>query len=300
MDTPTDEFRIILVPLDGSELAERALLVAEPIARETGSALLLLHVIPATTWAFAVPTGLTPIERYQELLDEEDRAARDYLHHLADTRRERGLTIQTLAPRGDPASAILELQPPADLIVMTTHGRTGLARFAMGSVADRVVRSRVVPGGRAPVLLVRSLGEDRHQARLERALVPLDGSSRAEFALDMLVRLAGRVVSHALLVRVVDPQLRADEAAEAQRYLDHVRAGLAQRLTGRTCTVGTVVLHGKAADQIAERSEHKCDLVIMATHGHTGAARWAHGSVADRVLRGLRVPLLLVRPPLSY
>lgn len=152
MSTSTTAFPTILVPLDGSELAERALPVAEHLARATDSPLLLVQVIPVTTWAFGAPGGWVPSERYQELLDSEDRAARHYLSHTMERLQSAGLQARTLSLRGEPASTLIDLEPGTQvgLVVMATHGRTGLARFALGSIADRVARE-----GRAPVLLVR-------------------------------------------------------------------------------------------------------------------------------------------------
>jgi nucleotide-binding universal stress UspA family protein len=285
----------MLVPLDGSELAERALPIAAHLARATGSALVLVQVLPLTTWAFAVPGSQATYDQtvpYYEIIDDEDRATRSYLSQVADKVRGSDLVVQTLAVRGDPAGTLIDLEPQvqAGLVVMASHGRTGLSRFALGSVADRVARH-----GYAPVLVVRPFGESQPGVQLADALVPLDGSPLAERALDIVAGLAEHVISRVTLARVVNPERHAGETDEAERSLEEARARLQEQLDGRACAIEITILYGKPADQIIQRSERACDLVIMATHGRTGATRWAFGSVADRVLRGIRVPLLLVR-----
>jgi nucleotide-binding universal stress UspA family protein len=294
MVTSEGGLRTILVPLDGSELAEEALPVARQLAGAMGSQLLLARVTPLMPWAVGFPStaGYTSPEVYQRLLDEEDQATKDYLEHLAREAGAAGITTRTISERGDATSTLLDVlaRERPDLVVMTTHGRSGLRRFALGSIADRLVRS-----GAAPVLLLRSFEEKTDVRRLERALVPLDGSPLAEEALAMAVRLAGPVVRHIKLVRAVIPQL-ISETPEAQAYLDGVRQRLTEQLAGRSCVVEQRVVAGQAAEMIVAESEQDCDFILMATHGLGGARRWAFGSIMDRVLHAARVPLLVVRP----
>jgi nucleotide-binding universal stress UspA family protein len=172
---------------------------------------------------------------------------------------------------------------------MATHGRTGMARFALGSVADRVARF-----GRTPVLMVRPFGDAGQAGHLERALVPLDGSTVSSQALNIVLQLAGTVIRQARLVSVVDPDQPSGATNDAQRMLGEAQALLLLDLEGRECAVDTAILYGKVADQIVERSRQDCDVVIMGTHGLVGIDRWAYGSMADRVLHGIDVPLLLV------
>jgi nucleotide-binding universal stress UspA family protein len=286
--------RNVLVPLDGSELAERALAVATRVAKATNSGIVLAQVIPVATWAFAIPDGLTSAEHYDQLLSAEDRTTQHYLSDVAERLQREGLVARTRLVRGDPGTKLVDLEGElrVGMVVMATHGRTGVARFALGSVADRVART-----GHVPVLLVRPFGEDERNARLERALVPLDGSEVAEAGLTMAAQLAGPLWKHVLLARVVDPSWRSGETEEAQRYLSTARDRFVALLEGRPCEVATTVLYGKPAEQIIERAERDYDVVIMSTHGRTGADRWAYGSVADGVLKGLSIPLLLVRTP---
>jgi nucleotide-binding universal stress UspA family protein len=292
MMTPSLGFGTILVPLDGSELAERALPVAERVARATDSALLLASVVRASHWNEAHLGYLLAPELYRQVLDAEVEGTRAYIRRIEGEVRGRGLRVGSQILRGEPVQALINLNAdlPVGLMVLASHGRTGLARFAVGSVADRLMRH-----GLGPTLIVRPFGDDSRMARLERALVPLDGSALAELALGMVRSLAGRVLRTVTLVRVVDPDLHAGETTETQRYLAEVRGRLAAELAGCDCVVESRIVYGRVAEQILAYSEDH-DIVVMATHGHTGATRWALGSVADRVLQQVRVPLLLVRP----
>jgi nucleotide-binding universal stress UspA family protein len=113
----------------------------------------------------------------------------------------------------------------------------------------------------------------------------------------MVRLLAGAPLRRATLVRVVDPDLPAGETQAARSYLQAARERLDAELAGRGCAVDDLVLYGRAEEQILERSQDGYDLLIVSTHGRTGPARWALGSVADRVLQGARIPVLLTRAP---
>jgi nucleotide-binding universal stress UspA family protein len=195
--------------------------------------------------------------------------------------------------RGDPASLVTKQadEPAVGLIVMASHGRSGLERFALGSVAEHVVHA-----ARIPVVVIRPFGPDRDWSNLEHALVPLDGSALAELALPTAAQFGGSLVSMVTLARVVDPILLAGESDEAARYLEEARSRFAIQLGERQCRVETTVLYGSVAEQILERAQTAKELIVMATHGRTGASRWTFGSVAERVLHETRVPLLLVHP----
>jgi nucleotide-binding universal stress UspA family protein len=197
------------------------------------------------------------------------------------------------------ATALLDLLPslhPA-MIVMTSHGRTGVARTALGSIADQLVRHSHVP-----TLVLRPPVGDA-DTLLTRAIVPLDGSALAEASLDEALRLAGTVVREVTLVRVIDPDRvqPGDDtyALEAARYLEQVQDRLQAQMEGRDCTVRTEILTGDPAQQIVRRAERECDLVILATRGHAGARRLVFGSTADRVLHDTTTPLLLIHPPMA-
>jgi len=147
------ELTQIVVPLDGSPVAEAALPVAEALAASVKVPLVLLRVVEVLSLDFGDPTGMG-YASYPQILDSLQEAAEDYLNQLAVTRRGKDLNVQTVAPVGLPADKIVGYthEHPGSLVVMTTHGRTGFAGFMLGSVARRVVLH-----GNTPTLVVRPL-----------------------------------------------------------------------------------------------------------------------------------------------
>jgi nucleotide-binding universal stress UspA family protein len=297
----------VLVPLDGSALAEHALPVAELMADRLGAPLVLARVVPVTPVPVAASYMPLPPEIYQQLVDDERRLAGEYLQRQAEPLRERGLTVKTVLLEGDAASMLLDICSARQirLVVMTSHGRTGLTRFALGSVADRLVRY-----GHVPVLLLRSYGTGSAapetstasdgragptHRELGRILVPLDGSALAETALPVVWELAGTVAHDITLLRVVP--FTADEQAHnlAYQYLRAHAEELQAQLASRECHVRTAVREGVLpSEKIIDEAEAQGDLIVMATHGWGGMKRWVLGSVADQVFHTAHVPVLLV------
>ncbi|MCI0657553.1 MAG: universal stress protein, partial [Acidobacteria bacterium] len=185
-----------------------------------------------------------------------------------------------------------------DLIAMTTHGRGALARWALGSVAHKVLRASPFP-----VLLARSIGRPVPQVR--RVLVPLDGSLRAEAAIPHAAQLA-RVYGAEILLLYVSPAPGIE--AKDSKFRRWVRAETARvearfaalRSSLAPLAVRTAVDEGDAAVRIIKRSEAPPGtLVAMSSHGRTGIPRWTLGSVAEKVLHRTAVPMLIVKsfPP---
>ncbi len=295
----------LLTPLDGSELAAQALPVAEHLCRQLGAELHLVRAMQPFILPYTSSVTYIPPDIYTQLQADQEQGARTYLDQVTREAREHGVSV--VVPHlewGDAASLVLEvttrLRPT--LIVMTTHGRTGLARFALGSVADRIVR-----GGEAPVLLLRSFASvpgakaaAEQTPHLSHALIPLDGSALAEEPVfSIALQLAGPVLRAITLLRVADPRDGVEGTAKAEAYLEGVRLRLIGQLEGRNCLVTTKLrAGGNPAQCIVEcASEEACDLTLMSTHGEAGLGRLAFGSVADRVLRDGQLPLLLAHPP---
>jgi nucleotide-binding universal stress UspA family protein len=275
-------FQQIMVPLDGSELAERALPCAARLGVATGATLHLVHVVelaPPLTWPFA-PVYL-PGSIYDDLVAQETQQATQYLDKMRERVAAHGVPVRTEQMVGIAAAALLDYERDAgiDLVVMCGHGRTGLARFALGSVAEHLLRH-----GAAPVLLVRPFGD---AVTLEQAVVPLDGSERAEEALRVVDRLARGVLHEVTLLRVIGA---AEEGPEAERYLEAVAA----RLTQKHLACSRRVTQGDPAEAILDVAGTD-RLVVMATRGRSALTRWVLGSVADRVAHGGAAAVLLVR-----
>lgn len=304
-------FTRLIVPLDGSKLAERALPFAGELANLGGLPVSLVRVFDVSPLEAEGPDafGVTPAEIEQMTASERTRAE-DYLETTAGKLAAGGLDVTHSALPGDPAETLVGLARPGDLIVMASHGRGGPARWFLGSVAEAVVRRSPVP-----VLLVRASTEPpaspyEHQDRTySRILLALDGSSLAEQALataEALARLTGAPLH---LVRVVDlapyervntyglgllgpstDALVAEEQMAAQKYLH----GVQRRLAERGIPATTEVRIGRVPRDIlaAETPE---DLLVIASHGRTGATRWLLGSIAEEVMRRSPGPVVLVR-----
>jgi nucleotide-binding universal stress UspA family protein len=294
----------ILVPLDGSLLAEEALPTALSLTRRQGGELDLILVNEAQLggglegWPWAISTA---------------RSHGDYIANQA--RRATmalGRTVHHAVAEGRAADEICRYVADHDvgLVVMATHGYTGVARFIGGSVADAVMRHSHVP-----VLLLRaSTVGQRMRARslrLENILIALDGSTESVAALEAAMALADRGVTELHLVEVVAPvslaplrsahRITLVDRVETRHVVDreHERlTAVADRVAERTgCDVYPhVVVHNDPAHGIL-RTAHafNASVIAMGTHGR-GASRLLIGSVAERVLADDRYPMLVVRP----
>lgn len=290
--------RTILVPLDGSPLAERALPYAEAIARHAHMTLLLVRMLtlPSSATALIGPPGTCLAE------------AEAYLDEQADRLAGRGLTADTRVIYGDAAAGIIQetASRGAELIVMATHGRTGLGRLVFGSVAEEVLRQTT-----APLLLVRAWAGDTAPPSLgtrPRILVPLDGSPFAEEALPVAVGLATALHGALVLLHAVSPlepvvfsefayaawpESQEERLASGREYL----RDLATRGATGACPVHCDVRLDMPTLAIADAArDHGAALVVMATHGRGALGRLVLGGVAHATLLHTRLPLLLIRP----
>jgi nucleotide-binding universal stress UspA family protein len=288
-------FKNILVPLDGSALSEKALSVATAIAKTFGAKITLLHNISTTTYAY-VAAPLSG-EAYQQMVESDVLNSRDYLKKIKQRLHDCGVTqTETQVVEGIPTSAIrLGVKDGADLIVMTTHGRTGLSRTIFGSVADEVVHSVKIP-----VLLVSAQQPELEPGgcvpAFHRILVPLDGSTLALQALPIASALAVAADAEVVLLDVLpQPALVGEEPATsnagwAGRYLNEAAQAIPRNIAS-----DIVVTSGNVGEAIVrEAVERDCDLIVMTTHGRSGFSRIRLGSVADQVLAHAPMPLLLL------
>ncbi|GHO99941.1 universal stress protein UspA [Reticulibacter mediterranei] len=321
-------FQRILVPLDGSTHAERALPVALRLVRASGGSLLLLRAVNTATdfWPF-VPDKASLV---QTAVGSEETEARQYLAHVLVTLHEPDLAVETVVQVGPAASTILaeatSLQ--ADLIVMCSRGSTSLVRLLMGSVTREVARHSTVP-----VLVLREgaplpAGPHPDVGRPMRVLVPLDGSSHAKAALVSAASLAMALAAPAPpalhLTRVVKPLPTNHEQDEVylertrmfqrtkeylQRTAEHLREGWSVPEFAHVAPIITwsVVPDADVAAailRVAETGEDTegvspfggCDVIAMSTHGYSGLSLLTIGSITEHVLNASNLPLLIVRP----
>ena len=278
-------YKRILVPLDGSKLAEQVLPHVRSLATAFGLDLDLLSTFgPSHTYSGPNPSS------YPHQVEDNFRAqSLDYLHSIKSSMVDLGVPISCTVRLGEPASWIVSEaeRDPNTLIAMSTHGRSGMTRWVLGSVADKVLHGTMVP-----LLLLRSQDEEppTKEASLASVIVPLDGSSLAEQVLPHVVALAQAPRLSVTLVRVSSHH----EEAEARDYLLKVAGKLHQQ---GVSSLKEVVLNGHPATAIVDIARDiPNNLVTMTTHGHSGIGRWILGSVTDRIVRQSGSPVLVVHP----
>ncbi len=312
-------FQRIIVPLDGSSRAERAIPVAANLARASqGSIVFLRVVIPAHSVGFygAEPAvGVVPT-----ILETSIAEADSYLTSVATVFRNylKGIRVETEVETGSAASTILSATrwEHGDLIVLCSHGDTGLKRWIFNSIALQAARKSPVP-----VLIVNEHGETHPLENLTHPLhvmVALDGSTLAEAALNSVVHLmialnpTGQNTLH--LLRVIDvpvvngsmrghtqlePLIREKACTQAKAYLEQVVKRLQEEVQSKgtlAITTSIVVSSDVAGAIIQQAEENTCDLIAIATHGRGGLMRILMGSVTERILGYTKLPLFIVRP----
>jgi nucleotide-binding universal stress UspA family protein len=294
-------FKNMLLRLDGSQFSELALPLATQIAKAAGAKLHIVRVHVPT-----VAQAKVPAQRdVDELVHDKER------EHMGDAvarARAGGIAAESELLEG-PVVRALERYIEAraiDLVVMTTHGRSGLSRAVLGSVAERCVRTTHVP-----VLLLHPRAADdtlpdRPDA-LKRILVALDGSPESEEVLAPVIDVARLTGARITLARVATApfDIVATLGVEAlQEYLQRARAQalkyldtVLKRIPGDVQANTLSVAADRAAIGILRcQEESGADLIAMATSGRSGWARIAIGSVAESVLHKATVPVLMLRP----
>lgn len=288
--TGSNLFDRILLALDGSPLAEAILPQIRRVLKLRDSEILIVR-------AFTPPLPAGDFA-YPPMIDAAEREARPYVDAIVGRLTDQGARARGIVRQGAAADVILETaeREKATLIAMSTHGRSGLARFIFGSVANKVLRASPVP-----LLLVRSferraagppLPRGPEEISIRRVLVPLNGSDFSLRALPHAVALAELFEAGVLLLHVTGPE--EAPRLQAESILERAASDLAARGIG----VDIRVRQGDPASEILEacRSE-AADAIALATHGRSGLSRWALGSVTEKVLRAAEVPLLVTPPP---
>ena len=311
-------FKKILVPLDGSVEAETVLPFVRDIAVRFNSEVDILSV------------GLgSKTRRVNQLLE-------DYVHHAVEHLQENAITCRAVllysdaqketldfaevvtqqrqlkakgkVTYGGPAESILlyTQQNRVNLIIMATHGHSGLRRWWLGSVFEKVVSQCTVPVLVIHSKHVKEIDRDR-RATFKRILTPLDGSETGESSLHDAEALALKTGASMVLLHVipkphaVEARLLGPEFANfvktmhdaGEKYLNRV----SNRLSEKGIAVTTRIVSGDPAQQIINVAAHeKADLIAMSTHGRSGIARFVMGSVADKILHASNLPMWLVRP----
>lgn len=289
----------LLVPLDGSSIAEQAIPFAQSIAPPDGE-IVLFTAVPEVAPLLAQLAS--PIASAPDAYEAAALAAAQRTLEEAAIRygQSRGTSpLRSLTAAGDPAAAILRIsdEREIDMVVMTTRGRGAIGRSVHGSVADRVTRC-----SRVPVLLIhpRDTGAPPHSGSIERLVVPLDGSSRAESSLPLVIALATRLRVPVLLVRVVSvmsitawPEEYRALVTQSEQDAGQYLATIAANLAHEGIVTSTLELDGSPFFAISDATEPG-DVVVITSHGRGGVLRWFLGSVAEKLVREAPVPVLVI------
>ncbi len=298
----------ILVPLDRSALAERALPLALELARQTEAELILFHaalaegVMPPAGHAYDLEARPLP-------LPDLKVAGRAYLELITSQYGRAGVRLHSLLTEGDAAAGLVTAarRHQVELIVMTTHGYAGIDRWLMGSVTEQVLRTAP-----CPVLALRQPRPIRH------IMITLDGSALAESSLTPGLALADQLGARVTLFSVAAPPAYRDlsppseldgsdgptgalaahrrPAKVADQWRHNYLAALARALEAPGRTIDMVVASGHPTRRILDFAhDAEVDLIAMATHGRSGLSRLALGSVTESVLRQAAIALLVIR-----
>jgi nucleotide-binding universal stress UspA family protein len=296
-------FTRLLIPLDGSTTAEQIVPYARTLARGLKIPVELLAVVD-------VVRLLTSVEKARNLdglIDEEVRRGEAYLEGVA--KRFAGSRVKRTVAQGRAADVIIEKATAHKtiLIAMTTHGRSGLGRWLLGSVAEKVLR-----GTANPLLLVKATPQAKAEgeATLKSVVVPLDGSQLAESVLPIVTKLAKKLSLEMFLFRAYSnpyspfisgggpyavnvAELMASVREEARSYLEEKMAELSKQGIEE---ISYLLQEGVAADEIVSLGSHTPEsLIVMCSHGRSGVKRWVLGSVTETVVRHSSGPVLVIR-----
>ena len=296
----------MLIPLDGSKLAENVLPYARAMARALDGPIELLSVVDSMDSARTSHAG--HVRSVDAIVEAAVQESRRYLEGIA--RSFTGRPVTCVVEQGQPEEVIIERAAgdKETLISMATRGRSGIHRWLMGSVAEKVLR-----GASTPLLRVRGDAEERNtgEATLKSIVVPLVGSKLAETVLPNAVELAKKLSLAIVLTRAYQIPLSATYAGaespyipnndalmnlvrdEAGTYLETKVNELHQNGVEK---VSSILMVGSGADEIIDLARGTPDnLIAMCTHGRSGIKRWALGSVTEKVVRHSGDPVLVVR-----
>ena len=301
-------YRVIMVPTDGTGFDREAIRVALRIAESTEAKLKLVRVLGSGSF-FAVAVAAEGTAVATEIVrSERDRALGELYALAAECRALSNVEIGVDLHAG-PVTDVLEdyaRRHEVDLIVISTHGRSGIARMSLGSVTDSLIRHTSIP-----VLVVKpptSYLNPQAGKAFTHVVVPLDGSTLAEQILPPIVSLAGVEGADVTLLHVVRAQPPAPagitssgtawwekDIKSAQNYLQRVSRQLRRR--AGLCVKTDIVVSQSVPGAISDfAAREKIDLIAIATHGRGGLARMLRGSVADAVLHQANASMLVLRP----
>jgi nucleotide-binding universal stress UspA family protein len=283
-------FNRILVPLDGSTTAETILPQVRRLLRRIDAEVVLLQVAtpPLADGAMA-------------LFEAALSASREYLREVSRRLEEQGVRARSLARLGPPAEVVLEVarSEGAELLALATHGRTGVGRLLMGSVAEEIVRKSPVPALLLRPFWTYEIAPETPVDRqpISNILLPSDGSDRSLGILPEITELAKLFGARVVLLGAVEPAQGGPPEGRPDLSTEHLGTQLAETanhfLSHGLDTLTRLDVDHPASAILRACQAEKIDLIAMGTHGRTGLRRLVTGSVTERVLRESTVPMLI-------
>ena len=278
----------ILVTLDGSELAEKVIPYVIKIAGRLGNEVVLFSVCPN---------------------EEVDHGIWKYLEEKTDELRAIGIKANPIVTTGDASDQIVDFSEKngIGLIVMSTHGSTGVSRWSAGSVSNKVMHESYVP-----LLLVKAMSSGNGLNGDGETMVLLDGSRFSEASIPYVINMANVFNNETVLFRVNEAaefrgemfpelipyweQFRKEALSRTEESINRYLENMKMQIGVDGLNVSWKTATGKAANEIIKYAEsNDIALVAMSTHGHSGFNHWAFGSVANKVVEGISKPVLLIR-----
>lgn len=298
-------YKRIIVPLDGSILAEQVLPYVKPIAKAFKAKVELLRIAEPFSSQVIIPD---PGLFYNKLIEDMRIGAAQYLKDLETSIRKDGITVSSSVKEGSPAEEIVKLagKESSTIIAMSAHGRSGVARWLLGSVTTKILHTTVTP---VLVIHPKTKGSVEIERKLSSIVVPLDGSAFAEQSLQHASALATSMGLEVIIAQVVPSEILYEglphiskmdsknilkvTTQKAESYLNGVATKL--RRQGVKSLTKRVPI-GYPASSIIDISKGPGTMVIMTTRGKSGSDSWLLGSTADRVIRQSGNPVLVIRP----
>jgi nucleotide-binding universal stress UspA family protein len=285
-----------LIPLDGTRLSESAYEML-PLLKTLGVEDVRLISVWESAWEETDDENRK--QEFGEATEKGRTFLEAYLEQQAEKlKKENGFNVEHEVRVGRASDEVLAASEGVDLVLIATHGRTGVARWWLGSVADMIIRE-----AGCPVLVIGPNVKQELVPHANRILLPLDGSPEAEEALPVATWIAGLTGAEIDIVRSLsltpvayDPGMGVYSADLIDSMEEAVRSYLAEvntRLQGKNVT--TMMRVGSPGEMLYEHLEERpADLVVMTSHGRSGVRRAALGSVTDRLLHGPS-PVLVIR-----
>ena len=296
------KFSKILLATDFSECSEHAQAYAFALAKRFKASIAVVHVVDTAYPSYAGVYGFGA--EVDVHIDEVKKHAQEQLVRVTEAARERGIEAHPHLLATHPPEAIVDkaVEARCDLIVIGTHGRSGVDHFLFGSTCERVVRMSTVP-----VLAVKSREKEfleLGEVSLQKILCPCDLSPAADRAVELAADLCRLFLSELILLHVIDsrvsyPLMLPEAKLPTPAELRAIAVKRLNDLVGKIKDVKSrveVVTGVPHKEILAAVKSENIDLVVMTTHGHRGLTRALLGSTAEKVVRTAPVPTLTVRP----